>query len=135
MKKVILFLFALYLLFLPTLVIAEGISPDLPTEPFTWAYLVTIGGATVAVLLIVQLCKFPLDKIWKIPTRAVVYVISLVILLLATYFTSGLTVESGILTALNAVIVALGAMGLYELTFKRKDDARKAAEAEILEDE
>ena len=135
MKKVILFLFALYLLFLPALVIAEGISTDLPTEPFTWAYLVTIGGATVAVLLIVQLCKFPLDKIWKIPTRAVVYFIALVILLLATYFTAGLTVESGILTALNAVIVALGAMGLYELTFKRKDDARKAAEAEILEDE
>lgn len=135
MKKVIMLLFALCLLFLPALVIAEGISTDLPTEPFTWAYLVTIGGATVAVLLIVQLCKFPLDKIWKIPTRAVVYVIALIILLLATYFTAGLTVESGILTALNAVIVALGAMGLYELTFKRKDDARKTAEAEILKDE
>ena len=76
MKKLFMFLF-LILLLLPVMAFAEG---ELPTEPFTWAYLVTIGGATVAVLLFVQVIKLPLDKIWKIPTKIVVYFVSLIVL-------------------------------------------------------
>lgn len=106
---------------LPAVAFAEG---ELPTEPFTWAQLATIAGATAAVLLIVQLLKLPLDRVWKIPTRIVVYVISLVILLLATLFTDGLTVQTAILTAVNAVIVALAAMGAYEMTFRKLDEKR-----------
>lgn len=102
--------------------LAEG---NLPTDPFTWQQLATILGATTAVVLIVQLCKLPLDKVWKIPTRLLVYFISLVILLLATYFTEGLTLQSGLLTALNAVIVTLAAWGAYEVTFRNTDDKRK----------
>ena len=98
--------------------LAEG---ELPTEPFTWDYLATIAGATVATLLIVQLLKLPLDKIWKIPTRIVVYVIAFIIMLLGTYFTIGLNWSNAGLAALNAVIVALAAMGAYELTFARLD--------------
>ena len=120
MKK--LFIFAMILLMvIPAVALAEG---GLPTEPFTWAQLATIAGATAAVLLIVQLLKLPLDKIWKIPTRAVVYVISLVILLLATIFTEGITLQTGLLTALNAVIVALAAMGAYEMTFRKLDEQK-----------
>lgn len=111
----------------PTAVLAEG---NLPTDPFTWSQLVTILGATTAVVLIVQLCKFPLDKVWKIPTRLLVYFISLVILVLATYFTEGLTLQSGLLTALNAVIVTLAAWGAYEVTFRNADDKRKQETAE-----
>ena len=66
-----------------------------------------------------QLLKLPLDKIWKIPTRIVVYFISLIILLLATWFTTGITLNTGLLTAVNAVIVALAAMGAYEITFRK----------------
>ena len=104
------------LMLISTVAMAEG---ELPTEPFTWEYLATIAGATVATLLIVQLLKLPLDKVWKIPTRIVVYVIALIILLLATLFTGSLTVQSGVLTAVNAVIVALAAMGAYEVTFRK----------------
>lgn len=111
----------------PVAVLAEG---NLPTDPFTWGQLATILGATTAVVLIVQLFKFPLDRVWKIPTRLLVYFISLVILLLATYFTEGLTVESGLLTALNAVIVTLGAWGMYEVTFRIADDKRKQEASE-----
>ena len=125
MKKFILFLFALILL-LPVVALAEG---ELPTDPFTWQYLATILGATAATVLIVQLIKLPLDKIWKIPTRFVVYFIALVILELATYFTSGLTVESGLLTALNAVIVALAAIGTYEVSVKKIEEYRANAES------
>lgn len=117
MKKLLCCLVLLMaLMLISTVAMAEG---ELPTEPFTWEYLATIAGATVATLLIVQLLKLPLDKVWKIPTRIVVYVIALIILLLATLFTGGLTVQSGVLTAVNAVIVALAAMGAYEVTFRK----------------
>lgn len=104
------------MLLIGSVAMAEG---ELPTEPFTWEYLATIAGATVATVLIVQMLKLPLDRVWKIPTRIVVYFIAMVILLLATQFTAGLNVQNGILTAVNAVIVALAAMGAYEVTFRK----------------
>ena len=122
MKKLFLCLILLIALLIPVAAMAEG---ELPTDPFTWEQLATIAGATLATLLIVQLLKLPIDKIWKIPTRIVVYVIALIILLLATWFTVGLTVQTGILTAVNAVIVALAAMGAYELTFRKVDENKK----------
>lgn len=90
-----------------------------PGEPLTWAYLATIAGATAATLFIVQYLKVPLDKVWKIPTRAFVYLVALILLMGGTYFTSGLTVDTALLTAVNAVIVAIAAYGAYELTFKK----------------
>lgn len=122
MKKILLFMLTLFVLLLPVMALAEG---ELPTDPFTWEQLVTIAGATLAVLLIVQLFKFPLDKIWKIPTRIVVYVISLIIIELATYFTTGLTVSSAVLNVFNAFIIALAAMGAYELTFRKVDEKKE----------
>lgn len=120
MKKLFVFTLILMML-LPVVALAEG---GLPTEPFTWAQLATIAGATAAVLLIVQLLKLPLDRVWKIPTRIVVYIISLILLLLANLFTDGITLQGGILTAINAVIVALAAMGAYEMTFRKLDEKR-----------
>ena len=121
MKKLLCCLVLLMaMMLISSVAMAEG---ELPTEPFTWEYLATIAGATVATLLIVQLLKLPLDKVWKIPTRIVVYVIALIILLLATLFTGSLTVQSGVLTAVNAVIVALAAMGAYEVTFRKLEEA------------
>ena len=122
MKKLFLCLILLIALLIPVAAMAEG---ELPTDPFTWEQLATIAGATLATLLIVQLLKLPIDKIWKIPTRIVVYVSALIILLLATWFTVGLTVQTGLLTAVNAVIVALAAMGAYELTFRKVDENKK----------
>lgn len=117
MKKLLCCLVLLFSLLLTcSVALAEG---ELPTEPFSWEQLATIAGATLATVLIVQLLKLPLDKVWKIPTRIVVYFIALVILLCATLFTTGLTVQNGILTAVNAVIVALAAMGAYEITFRK----------------
>lgn len=117
MKKLLCCLVLLFSLLLTcSVALAEG---ELPTEPFSWEQLATIAGATMATVLIVQLLKLPLDNVWKIPTRIVVYFIALIILLCATLFTSGLTIQNGILTAVNAVIVALAAMGAYEVTFRK----------------
>lgn len=120
MKK-FLFLFALVLLICCAVApaLAEAISGE--TEPFTWAYLGTIGGAAAFTLLVVQFIKAPLDKVWKLPTRFVAYVIALAVLLVATAFTSGLNVETVLLSLCNALLAALSAYGMYELTFAKAD--------------
>lgn len=98
--------------------IAEG---GMPTEPFTWAALGTIAGCTAFALLFVQLIKAPLDKVWKIPTRLLVYIVCLIVMLLSAVFSGdGLTWASALLAAVNAVIPTLAAMGAYEVTFGRK---------------
>ena len=120
MKKIIwCLMLMLTVVLMCNVALAEG---ELPTEPFTWEQLATIAGATLATLLIVQLLKLPIDKVWKIPTRIIAYVISLFIMLVATYFTIGLNWSDAGLAAVNAVIVALAAMGAYELTFRKHDE-------------
>ena len=109
-------------------VAVEVVASEIPTEPVSWEQLATIGGAAMATLLIVQLLKLPLDKVWKIPTRIIVFVIAFVVLILATYFTQGLSWNTALLTVINAVIVALTAMGAYEMTFAKLE--KKKAEQE-----
>ena len=92
----------------------------LPMEPFTWAALGTIAGCTAFALLFVQLIKAPLDKVWHIPTRLVVYIVCLIVMILSAKFNTGLTIETGLLAVVNAVIPALAAMGAYEMTFGKK---------------
>lgn len=118
MKKIFWCLMLIAILLLPVAALAEG---EIPTEPFTWKQLATIAGAAAMTLLIVQLLKLPIDKVWKIPTRIVVYIIALIIMILAQIFTDGLTVNTALLTVFNAVIVALSAMGAYEMTFRKID--------------
>ena len=127
MKKLLLFV-VLFVMIFPAAVIAEEVvlevaasvvESELPTNPFSWEQLATISGAALATMLIVQLLKLPIDKVWKIPTRIIVFLIAAVVMLLATYFTKGLTADTALLTILNAVIAALTAMGGYELTFAK----------------
>lgn len=131
MKKLL--LFVVLMMILPVAAMAEEaiievaasvVESELPTNPFSWEQLATIAGAALATMLIVQLLKLPLDKVWKIPTRIIVFFIAAAVMLLATYFTQGLSWNTALLTLLNAVIAALTAMGGYELTFA-KIDARK----------
>ena len=82
-------------------------------EFFTWTTLATYAGATAAVGLITQLIK-GLGFIDKIPTRITSYAIALVVLLAATFFTGGLTLEAGALCVINAVVVSLAANGAYD---------------------
>ena len=86
----------------------------------SWESLGTMAGATAATLMIVQLVKAPLDRIWKLPTRLVVYLVALALLLAAQGFTGGLDAQGIALSAVNAVMVALSAYGSYEVTFGKK---------------
>lgn len=115
MKKLYVFLL-LFLLILPVAALAEG---EIPTQPFSWEQLGTIAGAALATMLIVQLLKLPVDKVWKIPTRIIVFLIAAIVMTLATYFTQGISWETALLTLMNAVIAALTAMGAYEMTLAK----------------
>ena len=121
-KKIlkVMLLAAMLLIVFALPVLAEGAAQPAQTA-YDWASLGTIAGATAATLMIVQLIKAPLDKVLKIPTRLVVYAIALIIMLLAQIFGGGLTAESAVLAAINAVMVALSAYGAYEVTFKNAE--------------
>lgn len=80
-----------------------------------WSVLGTFSGAVGLTVIIVQLLKLPLDHVWKIPTRYLVYVVCLAIMLLAQYFVGNqLSLQIIAITALNAVLGTLTAMALYE---------------------
>ena len=141
MKKYILFLLLAFVLVLtlafPLGAQGEGaadpgaevvaVEPTVPAEepqpftPFTWQYLASLAGATALTLIIVQFSKVPLDRVWRIPTRLFVYIIALVILIVATAFTTGLTMNSALMAFVNAFLVALTAYGSYEVTFAKLD--------------
>lgn len=89
---------------------------------YSWAQLATITGATAAVLLIVQFIKLPIDQVYHIPTRVIVYVIALLVMTGAQEFTSGFKWADFPLIVINAFVVGLAAMGAYEQTFKLVDN-------------
>jgi hypothetical protein len=126
-RTLVVILVAIVALSCAALALADGelyISADLDAmpgvevgEPLTWTYLATIAGAAAFTLLVVQFLKAPLDKVWKIPTRVFAYFVALGVMLVATAFTTGLTVDNALLVGVNALLAALSAYGAYEVTF------------------
>jgi len=90
------------------------------------ATLATTVGATAATLAIVQAIK-PLSFLQKIDTRLMVLIIALVLTQVGAYF-SGSGLELHLIGLINACVVTTSAMGTYEVTLKKGDDARKAAD-------
>lgn len=85
----------------------------IPESFFTWEQLGSYAGATIAVMIIVQFTK-DLPFISKIPTRLWAYLLSVVILILATLFTvTEVTPSIILLCFINGVVVALAAIGGY----------------------
>lgn len=87
-------------------------------EMFTWEYLATGAGAAAAVTIITQFIK-GLPYVEKLPTQLVSYVVSLVVMFAACFFTGALTVTSASLIPLNAVVVMLAANGTYDTIAKK----------------
>lgn len=103
---------------------AEGISPF---EGFTWELLASNAGAVAATLLIVQYLKAPLDKVFKIPTRAFAFAVAFLLSLGGRAFGgTGMDIKSVPIVMLNALIIALTAMGAYEATFAKRDGGARA---------
>jgi hypothetical protein len=81
-------------------------------EFFTWTALATFTGCAAATALITQFVK-TLPFLEKIATQWVSYVISVILLLGATFFTGALTWSSAALIPFDAIMVALSANGAY----------------------
>ena len=82
-------------------------------EYLTWEFLSTYAGAILAVTLITQFIK-GVGFIDKIPTRITSYFVAVIIMLAALVFTGGLSLSSGVLTLINAVVVSLAANGTHD---------------------
>lgn len=87
------------------------------SEFLSWETLATLGSVVALVVAIVQLLKLPADKVFgKVPTNYVVYGVSLLVMLAVQHFAlGGLTVETGIMAAFNAVVVT----GLAMISYKQ----------------
>lgn len=99
-----------------------------PSSFFTWESIGSFTGSVALVVFLVQLLKLPLDKVWKIPTQYVAYVISLAVLLLSRAFApgaAGLNVSDVLLCVLNAAVVALSAMSAYDVAIGRVESRKK----------
>lgn len=106
---------------LPLRALGESRGLPLPEGPFTWETLATNAGAAAAVLLMVQYVKAPLDRLWKLPTRLVVYIAALALLTLARAASGTLVWQDVPLLLVNACLTALTAFGAYEVTFAKRE--------------
>lgn len=82
-------------------------------EFVTWTGLATHAGALSMVALIVQFTK-GIRLIDKLPTQLWSYIVSLVVLYAANFFTGQLTADNAVLIIFNAAIVALASNGSYD---------------------
>ena len=90
-------------------------------EFFTWQTLATLAGASVAVGLLTQFLKSAI----KIPTQWLSYILAVVILTVATFFTGGTDASIWAIIPLNAVIVSTSANGAFAAILRAKDGKTK----------
>ncbi len=79
---------------------------------FSWDTLATLAGCAAATAVITQFVK-ELPFLKNIATQWVSYVIAIILLLGATFFTGTLTWSSGALIPFNAIVIALSANGAF----------------------
>ncbi len=126
MKKILLtFLIAvIFIMTMGTVAFAADTfgPPEIMNEFLTWNFLGTMGGVVMATTLITQFLKMPLDKVWKIPTRFIVFLIALILLFAFDLVTGAFKPDRSILLILDAVVASMTSMGTYENTFKRLEN-------------
>ena len=84
------------------------------TEFFTWQVLATFAGCVVGTGVIVQFLK-NVKFVAKLSPQLVAYVVALVLLYVAYYFTGSLTVSTACLIPFNAIAVCSASNGVYDL--------------------
>ena len=82
--------------------------------------LLTYSGATLAVTLITQFLK-GIRWVDRLPTRAVSYLIALIIMLCGSLTCGPVRWQELLLVPVNAVVVALAANGSYDALSRRRD--------------
>lgn len=79
-------------------------------EFFSWQTLASFAGCSVATAIITQFLK---KTFQKLPTQWLSYIIAVVILYAATYFTGQMTASAAAIIPLNAILIALASNGAY----------------------
>lgn len=87
-------------------------------EFFTWEMLATLAGCSIATGLLTQFMKNSI----KIPTQWLSYIISVILLFAATLFTGQLSLSSGCMIPLNAVIITLSSNGAYSAILRANQE-------------
>jgi len=94
------------------------------SEFINWATLGTYGGALAMVMMLTQFTKeFAFTK--RIPTQLWSYILSIFVLIAATVFTEGLSVNGVMQAVFNAVVVSIAANGGYGILQKVKESVQK----------
>lgn len=88
-------------------------------ELFTWPMLATYAGATLATSFLTQLLK-GLPFLKNVSTRLVSYVLALVVLISSLLFTGTLTLQSGMLSLINAAVISLASNGAFDAVATRR---------------
>lgn len=96
-------------------------------ELWTWEFLGTATGATVAVTIITQAIK-NVSFLKKVPTQLISYVVAVLVMFAAAFFNGILTVSDGILIFGNAIMISLAANGTYMAASKIATSTTKKAQ-------
>ena len=94
---------------------------NMTMEFFDWTMLGTFAGAVLAVGVLTQLTK-GIKWIEKIPTQIWSYALSLIVLILAQVFGTGISAQSAVLAVFNAAVVSLSANGGYTALNRTTDN-------------
>ena len=87
-----------------------------------WQTLSTYGGAVLATATVTQFLK-EFGVLKRVPTRLLSYGIALLLLLLSTQFTIGLTWANALTSVVNAAMVSLAGNGAYDAVVYTKTAA------------
>lgn len=88
-------------------------------EYITLEFIGTFAGMVVVINLLVQFLKPLIDKIKKIHTRYVVWLIAIILSFVLQGITGTFTASIVFTLILNSVLLTLTAMGSYEVAIKK----------------
>lgn len=78
---------------------------------FSWEFIGTLAGCTAATALITEFLKAIFDKL---PTQLLSYIVAVILMVGATVFTSGFSLQSLFIIPINAIIVSLASNGSFD---------------------
>lgn len=95
--------------------------------------LATLGTTVVAAAVTLMIVQFIKPMLPKIDTRLMVLIVAAILTQIGACFINLGDPQTHLLALLNAFAAATSAMGTYEVTLKKGDDAKKAAAAAAAE--
>jgi len=86
----------------------------------TWQAMTTQAGSLFATMTLTQLLK-QIGIFRRIPPQLLCFLVALLLLLLATAFTYGLSISRALIAPVNAAITTLACNGTYDALHKKSE--------------